>query len=278
MSNMSRKSRRALGRLLSERYGRSFVPLATGDSTLSVGSILESGEDTVPLVHGSVMGIKPSDLASGSKENLNLKSSSSIHVELKPKGQATYPDLFKVEEAGLVVRFSREGEVFLKVIGIRQQNLADYLGFEKKVLGRFVEGDLSPNMHIVRGVVVADKYLLQCSRKGDGLLALKLEVSDKRKGASLSVDADFDIKASRSLDYQVEAPQGGVLAYRASAVRLKREALTRSMNKKILEGVRQEEILAGLTKRERRSLMRDGAVALADVTGDLSQVLWDGSV
>jgi hypothetical protein len=278
MKSMSRKSRRALGRILSERYGRNFVPLATGDSTLSVGSILESGEDTVPLVHGSVMGVKPSDLASGSKENLNLKSSSSIQIEFKPKGQAAHPGLFKLDEAGLVVTFSREGEVFLKVIGIRQQNLADYLAFQEKVLERFVEGRLSPNMHIVRGVVAADKYLLQCSRKGEGLLALKLEASDKRKGATLTVDADFSIKTSRSLDYQVEAPQGGVLAYRASAVRLRREALTRSMNKKILEGVRQEEILAGLSKRDRNSLVMDGVVALADVTGDLSQVLWDGSV
>jgi hypothetical protein len=277
MKSMSRKCRRALARILTERYGRNFVPLTTGDSTLSVGSIMESAEDTVPLVHGSVMGVKSSDLASGSKENLNLKSSSSILVEFKPKGQATHAGLFKVEEAGLVVRFSREGEVFLKVIGIRQQNLADYLGFQQKVLDRFVDGELSPNMHVVRGVVVADKYLLQCSRKGEGMLALKLEASDKSKGASLSVDADFSIKAARSVDFQVEAPKGGVLAYRASAVRLRREALTRGLNKKILDGVGHAAILAGLSPKDRMSLMSDGALDLADVTDEwgLRQAMTD---
>ena len=195
---MSRKCRRALARILSERYGRSYLPLATGDSTLTVGSILENADDTVPLVHGSVMGVKPSDLANGSKENLNLKSSSSMQVEFKPKGQASHPDLFKLEEAGLVVRFSGDGQVFLKVIGIRQQNLKDFLGFQRKVLEGFVEGSVTADMHIVRGLVVADRYLLQCGRKRDGLLALKLKASDKVKGLSMSVDADFSIKAARS--------------------------------------------------------------------------------
>lgn len=263
---MSRKCRRALARILSERYGRSYLPLATGDSTLTVGSILENADDTVPLVHGSVMGVKPSDLANGSKENLNLKSSSSMQVEFKPKGQASHPDLFKLEEAGLVVRFSGDGQVFLKVIGIRQQNLKDFLGFQRKVLEGFVEGSVTADMHIVRGLVVADRYLLQCGRKRDGLLALKLKASDKVKGLSMSVDADFSIKAAHSLDYQVEAPEGGVLAYRASAVRLRREALTRGMNRRILDGATQEQILNRLSDKERRALWSDAALDVADVT------------
>ena len=268
MSNMSKKCRRALGRLLTERYGRSFVPLTTGDSTLTVGSILENVEDTVPIVHGSVMGVKPSDIASGSRENLNLKSSSSIQVEFKPKGEASHPGLFKIDEAGLVVRFSGEGQVFLKVIGIRQQNLQDFLAFRAKVLERFVDGSITADMHIVRGLVVADRYLLQCGRKRDGLLALKLEASDKRKVVSLSLDADFSIKAARSVDYQVEAPKGGVLAYRASAVRLIREALTKGMNRRILNGAGHAEILAGMASKDRRALLSDGALDVADVTDE----------
>jgi hypothetical protein len=277
MGNMSGKCRRALARILSERYGRSFVPLTSGDSTLTVGSILENADDTVPIVHGSVMGVKPSDLASGSKENLNLKSSSSILVEFKPKGEASHPGLFKVDEAGLVVRFSGEGQVFLKVIGIRQQNLQDFLAFREKVLQRFVDGSITADMHIVRGLVVADRYLLQCGRKRDGMLALKLEASDKRKVVSLSVDADFSIKAARSVDFQVEAPKGGVLAYRASAVRLRRAALTRGLNKKILDGVGHAAILAGLSPKDRMSLMSDGALDLADVTDEwgLRQAMTD---
>ena len=270
MSKMSRRCRRALARMLSERYGRSFIPLTTGDSTLTVGSILENVDDTVPLVHGSVMGVKSSDLASGSKENLNLKSSSSILVEFKPKGEASHPDLFKIEEAGLVVRFSGEGQVFLKVIGIRQQNLQDFLAFRSKVLERFVDGSITADMHIVRGLVVADRYLLQCGRKRDGLLALKLEASDARKVVKLGVDADFSIKAARSVDFQVEAPKGGVLAYRASAVRLKREALTKGMNRRILDGAGNAEILAGMASKERRSLLSDGALDIADVTDEWS--------
>ena len=267
-----------MARMLSERYGRSFIPLATGDSTLTVGSILEDVDDTVPLVHGSVMGVKTSDLASGSKENLNLKSSSSILVELKPKGEASHPDLFNIEEAGLVVRFSGEGQVFLKVIGIRQENLEDFLGFQKKVLERFAEGDLSPRMHVVRGVVAADRYLVQCSRKGDGLLALKLDAKDLRPDVSISVDADFSIKTSRSAEFQVDGPQGGILAYRASAVRMKREALTAGMNKRILDGVGESALLEGLSKNDRRSLLRDGAVGLADVTGDIALGVLEGEV
>ena len=203
MSELTRKQARILKRQISKIYGRNYIPLITSDSALSIGDILLEKKDIVAEVDSSVFDPSNVTFVEGKKVNKNITSSSSVNITTKLQGEAILSEHFKVNEAGLAVEFSSENEMFLKVQGIRQQSIKNFVEFRKELLSKYVSGELSSKVYVVKGLVYADKYYLQYSGNNGGTLGFNLDA--EISSANADVNANFSLKWKKSVGYNIDA-------------------------------------------------------------------------
>ena len=238
----------------------------TGDSSLSIGDVLRKRRDISPLIDSSVFSSESTELVEGSKTSQNITSNSEVNLSTKFKGQAVLSEHFKLEEAGLVVDFESKNEMFLKVQGLRQQSIRNFVDFRKELLAKYTRGEISSRVYIVRGLVYADKFYLQFSGSNGGTIGFNLDADMDPINAEVS--ADFSVKWKKQVGYHVDGSNGGVLAYRVSGVRLRRHLIPESVHKNILTGISEADALEGLPLKEREELVDADALEIVDLTDD----------
>lgn len=267
MSELTRKQARLVKSQIKKLYGRSYIPLITGDSTLTVGDVLNSKYDIVPVVDSSVFSEGEVEFTEGKKINRNITSSSGVNISTKFEGEATLSEYFKLEEAGVAVEFTSNHQMFLKILGARQQSITNFVDFRNELLSRYIRGDLSSKVYVVRGLVYADAFYLQYSGSNGGSIGFNLSAEANQHDAE--VNADFSLKWKKEVGYHIDGSNGGVLAYRVSSVRLKRHLVPSSIQKRILKGFSEEDVLDNLSFTERNSLIESDALEVVDLTDEV---------
>ncbi len=267
MSELTNKQARIIRRQINKLYGRNYIPLITTDSTLTIGDILSSENDTIPIIDSSIFSANLTKFVEGPTVSKNITSSSEVNITTKLKGEAVLSEHFKIDEAGIVVDFSSNNQMFLKVQGMRQQSMVNFIEFRDEILNKYTKGDISANVYIVRGLVYADKYYLQFSGTNGGTVSFNLNA--EIQAAEIEASADFKLKWKKEVGYNIDGSNGGVLAYRVSGIRLKRHLITEEMHLKILDGIREQDILANLSFDERKKLLDKDMLELVDVTDEV---------
>ncbi len=267
MSGLTRRQARLVERQIKKLYGRNYIPLRTGDSTLSIGDILASRKDILPIIDSSVFGPGITAHIEGHKVSKNITSSSAINITSKLHGQAVLSEHFKLEEAGIAVNFTSENQMFLKVKGLRQQSIRNFVEFRKKILDLYTRGEVSSRVYIVRGLLYADKFYLQYSGSKGGTIEFKLNIDAQIVDAEEK--ADFSLQWKKDVGFHIDGSNGGVLAYRVSGVRLKRHLLPEDIQAKILTGVSEADVLNTLSFKVRKELMDNDALEIVDLTDEV---------
>lgn len=267
MSVLNKKQARLIKRHVSKLYGRNYIPVITADNALSIGDILLTKKDIVAVIDSSVFNPENTAFVEGKRTNKNIISSSSVDITTKLKGEAILSEHFKVEEAGLVVEFTSENQMFLKVIGIRQQSIKNFVEFRKELLSKYVSGELSSKVYVIRGLVYADKYYLQYSGSKGGTIGFNIDAEIST--ADAQVHADFSLKWKKEVGFNIDGSNGGVLAYRVSGVRLKRHLIPESIHHNILKGMSESEALSLITFESRKKLLEEDALEIVDLTNEV---------
>lgn len=267
MSELTRKQARLIKRQISKLYRRNYIPVITSDNTLSIGDILINKKDIVPYIDSSVFNSSNTQFVEGKKVNKNITSDSSINLTTKLEGEAVLSQYFKVNEAGLAVEFSSENQMFLKVMGLRQQSIKNFVAFRKELLSKYVSGELSSKVYVVRGLVYADKYYLQYSGNSGG--AITFNIDSEITSADAEINADFSLKWKKEVGYNIDGSNGGVLGYRVSGVRLKRHLLTPEIHENILNGMSEENALDLVSFNGRKELLENDALEIVDLTNEV---------
>jgi|GEM_PF-1891779 len=267
MSELTRKQARLIERQISKLYGRNYIPLRTGDNTLSIGDILLSPNDIQPIVDSSVFDDSLTEYIEGKKTNKNITSSSDVNITTKLKGEAVLTEYFKLNEAGIAVNFTSKNQMFLKVQGIRQQSIKDFVSFRNKVLELYIRGQISSKVYIVRGLVVADSYYLQYSGSNGGTLGFSFDMEASVIDAE--VNAKFSLKWKRDVGYHIDGANGGTLAYRVSGVRLKRHLMPPNIQERILMGMSEADALDSVSFDDRKVLINNEALEVVDLTDEI---------
>jgi len=266
MSQISKRQASLLKRVMRNLYGRSYIPLMSSDNTLSIGDILLSKRD-IPIVDGGTFKKENIEFVEGAKLNRNITSNSEVGITTKFKGNATMSNYFNVDEAGLAVEFTAENQMFLKVQGMRQQSIVDFVSLRKEILKKYIQGELSPKIYVVRGLVYADKYYLQYSGVNGGTILFNLDADSKV--AEAEVNGDFTYKWRKNVGYNIDGLNGGVLAYRVSGVRLRRHQIPKHVHDNILSGMHEADALDNLAFSEREKLLNEDALEIVDLTDEV---------
>ncbi|WP_299521040.1 hypothetical protein [Winogradskyella sp.] len=267
MGGLTKRQARLLKRQIRKQYGRNYIPVITGDNTLSIGDILLKKRDIVVAIDSSAFSNRNTEFVEGRKTNQNITSSSSVNITTKFKGQAVLPERFDVEEAGLAVDFTSENQMFLKVMGIRQQSIKNFVEFRKELLSKYVKGELSSKVYVVRGLVYADKYYLQYSGSKGGTITFNLDAQVAAGDAD--INADFSFKWKKEVGFNIDGRTGGVLAYRVSGVRLKRHLIPQEIQTNILSGMAESEALDMVAFEDRQRLFDEDALEIVDLTDEV---------
>lgn len=267
MSGLTKKQVKLMKNQISKLYGRNYIPLVTSDNTLSIGDILLSKNDISPIIDSSVFDESLTEFVEGSKVNKNIFSSAGINISTKIKGEAQLSDFFDIEEAGIAVEFTSNNQMFLKVQGIRQQSIKNLIDFRNKLLEMYTKGEVSSKVYIVRGLVYADKYYLQYSGTKNGAVCFNLNADISV--ADAEVNADFSFKWKKDVGYHIDAPNGGVLAYQVSGVRLKTHLIPETIQNRILSGMSEADALNMVSFEDRRTLFDNDALEVVDLTDEV---------
>ncbi|MCB0479350.1 MAG: hypothetical protein KDC84_14370 [Crocinitomicaceae bacterium] len=267
MSELTNKQSKLIQRQIKKLYNRNYIAVKSGDNTLSIGDVLTDMKDTVPIIDSSAFPKKATKFIEGNKRNINITSDSEVNLTTKLKGSADFSEYFDLDEAGLIVEFQNNNDMLLKVRGIRQQSIKNFVEFRKELLSRYTQGELSSKVYIVRGLVYADKYYLQFSGSKGGKVGFNLKGS--ANVANMEADADFDIKWKKDVGFNVNAPKGGPLAYRVSAVRLNRHLIPTDLHDKIVAGNNESDLLDNLAFGTRKALLESNALEIVDATDEL---------
>lgn len=267
MSELTRKQAGLIRRQINKLYGRNYIPLLTTDSTLTIGDILESKHDIMQIVDSSKFSKASTAIVEGVKVNKQITSHSNVNITFKAKGQAVLSEYFKLDEAGIGVEFTSNNQMYLKVIGMRQQSLQNFLDFKNELLNKFLSGEISSKVYVVRGLVYADKLYMQFSGTSGGTVGFAVDAEVKSIDAA--INADFSCKWTKNVGYNIDAPNGGVLAYRVSGVRLRRELLPKTIQEKILKGSSEADALASLTVAQKQDLINKNALDVVDLTDEV---------
>ena len=267
MIGLSRRQAKILQNQISRMYGRHYIALRTSDSALSIGDILSSTNDINPLKDSSVLDSSSLGFSEGTGRNQNITSSSSMSFSTKIAGKADPGGMFELAEAGISVTFSSENDLFLKFRNLRQRTLDDFVGLRNEILQKFTRGDLEARVHIVRGLVLADKYFMQFGANKSGSIGFNIDANFPN--ANASAEADFDLKWQNEVGIFIDGSAGGVLAYRVSGVRLRRHLRPPKVKDLILAGMSEPEALDTLTLSEKADLVQADALDVFDVSSEL---------
>ena len=267
MGELTRRQARILKRQISKLYGRNYIPLTTADNAITIGDILIKKKDIVGAIDSSVFSNKNTQFVEGKKTNKNITSSSSINITTKLKGQELLSEHFNVEEAGISVEFTSENQMFLKVRGVRQQSMKNFVEFRKELLSKYTIGELSSKVYVVRGLVYADKYYLQYSGSKGGKIGFN--IGAEIASAEAGINADFSFKWNEDVGYNIDGINGGVLAYRVSGVRLKRHLIPKEVHENILNGMSESDALDMVSFKDREKLLTDDALEIVDLTDEV---------
>jgi hypothetical protein len=267
MNGFTRRQARILRRQIAKLYRRNYIPLLTSDSTLSIGDILHSKHDLIPIIDSSVFSKESTASIDGAKTNLNITSGSEVNLSFKLKGENILTQYFNLEDAGLLVEFTSKDQMFLKVQGLRQVSLTNFIAFQKEFLEKYCKGEISSKAYIVRGLVVADTFYLQYSGSNGGTIGLNLDA--KVEIVKADINADFSLKWKKDVGYSIDGSNGGVLAYRVSGVRLNRNSLPEDIHEKILNGTSESDVLASLPIDYRKDLLKKNALEISDLTDEI---------
>jgi len=267
MSGVTKRQARILRKQIRRIYGRNYIPNLTVDNNISIGDILLDDNDVTPVIDGSEFPASLVKYNEGPLVDRNITSSSEVTMSTKLKGKAILPEYFKVNEAGIAVSFSGNNQMFLKIQGGRQRSMSNFIKFRKHILEKYTKGEISSKIYIVRGVIYADKYFLQYSGKKGGTLGFDLD--GKATGVDVDLKANFSLKWKNEVGYSVDARNGGVLGYRVSAVRLKRHRVSNNFQLKMLNGVKEADVLNNISFSAREKLLTSESIELVDVTDSL---------
>jgi hypothetical protein len=267
MSELTRKQANLLRRQISKLYDRNYITLRTGDSTISIGDILMSKHDIQPIIDSSTFSKASTKFVEGSKVNKNITSHSGVNITTKLKGEAVLSEHFKLDEAGIAVEFTSDNQMFLKVIGLRQQSIVNFIEFRNELLNKYLSGEISSKVYVVRGLIYADKYFLQFSGTNGGTFGFNIDAEVKPINAE--IEANFSLKWKREVGFDIDGSNGGVLGYRVSGVRLKRQLLPKSFQEKIVKGLSEVDVLATLSPEQKQELINKDALEVLDLTDEV---------
>jgi hypothetical protein len=267
MSGLSRRQANLVRRQISKLYGRNYIPLRTGDSTISIGDILMSKRDIQPIIDSSTFSKQSTLFVEGAKVNKNITSDSGVNITTKLKGEAVLSEHFKLDEAGIAVEFNSDNQMFLKVIGLRQQSIVNFIEFRNELLNKYLSGEISSKVYVVRGLIYADKYFLQFSGTNGGTIGFNIDA--KVDPIKTEAEANFSIKWQNKVGYDIDGSNGGVLGYRVSGVRLKRQLLPKSFQEKIVKGFSEADVLASLSPEQKQDLIKKDALEVVDLTDEI---------
>ncbi len=266
MSELTNKQANLIKRQIKKMYNRNYIPVKTGDNSLTIGDILAAKRDIVPIIDSSEFSKDATKAVDGPKRSFNITSSSEIEFTTKISGQADFSEYFDVDEAGLIVEFQRNNEMLLKVKDIRQQSITNFVTFKKELLEKYTKGELSSKVYVVRGLVYADKYYLQFSGKNGGKVGFNIDAS--ANVADIEAKANFELKWKKNVGLHIDAKNGGALAYRVSAVRLKKDAMPSEIHNRIIAGNSEADILDNLAFEARKALLEAHALEIVDATDE----------
>lgn len=268
MTGISKRQARTLEKQLSRLFGRHYTAVRAVNNTLSIGDILTTRKDNVPHVNGNQFSGSAILSTDGPGINKNIFSSSKMSISTKIKGEMDLRGQFDIDEAGITVSFESENDMFLKVHNLRQRTVDNFPKLKKEILNRFYKDDLKAKVFIVRGVVIADKFYLQYGSNKNGTLGIKLD--PKHSITDIEVNADFNIKWSDQVGFSIDGSNGGILGYRVSKVKLKRDKRPSRIQDLILTGISETEAIDNLTLREKQELLDIGAFDIIDATAEYS--------
>jgi hypothetical protein len=269
MAGLSWLQTRLLSGEIRKIYGRSYLPLRTSESTITMGDVLTRRKDIVPYLDGSLFGDEAIKVTAGEKVDRNIVSSKNVEMSFKAAGTIEPNSLLKEAEAGMTVKFTSQNQLFLKVIGMRQETVMDYPKLHKAVLTRYIEGGLPANTYVVHGLVKADMYLLVFGGKSGGEVGLEFKGKPNTGADLASINVEFGLKWTKSVGYNIDAPNGGPLAYRVSAIRINRCKRNVEFWTLLQKGATEPEILNGLTFKQREVAIEKGEVEFVPISDEL---------
>ena len=267
MIGITKKQARILRNQIRKIYGRNYIPNLTGDNNISIGDVLMGSHDEVPVIDGKEFKSSLIKYVEGNKMNMNIASSSEVSISTKIKGEATISEYFKINDAGIAVDFSSANQMFLKLSGCRQRSMSNFITFKKHILESYTKGDISSKVYIVRGLIYADKYFLQYSGKKGGSVGFSVDA--KVKAIDVELNANFSLKWKKEVGFGIDGLNGGVLGYRVSAVRLNRDKISNKIQAKVLNGIKEEDVLNNINFAQRKDLLSEDALQLVDATDEL---------
>jgi hypothetical protein len=267
MSELTKRQANLVKRQITKLYGRNYIPLITTDSTLSIGDVLISADDITPIIDSSVFDSSLIKIVEGNKVNKNIVSGSDVNISTKLKGEVVLTEHFKIDDAGLAVDFKSRNQMILKVLGIRQQSLKDFVAFRSAILEKYTKGEISSKVYIVRGLVYADKYFLQYSGNNGGSIGFNLNADANL--LDIEASADFSLKWKKDVGYHIDGLNGGVLAYRVSGVRLKRHLIPETVQNRIMNGMSESDALSLMSFDDRKALADKDAFEVVDLTDEI---------
>lgn len=224
MSGITKSQARIFSQQINRIYNGTYIPNVSQDNTISVGDILFSRKNDRPAVDSTIFSSGLLALADGQGMNRTITSSDSVSISTKLSGQIPVNDRFQLNEAGISVDFQSSNEMFLRVVGMKQQTLKDFPTFKKHILSKYVAKDISPQIFVVTSIIYAESYILQYSGKSGGAIAIALD--GQVKDLDVSIKVKGSIKWQSNVGFFVEGLNGGVLGYDVQAIHLGNKPLS----------------------------------------------------
>jgi hypothetical protein len=153
------------------------------------------------------------------------------------------------------------------VTGIRQVSLKNFYALRNEILKKYINGEISSKVYVVRGLLYADQYYLQYSGSKGGSISFTLKGSIP--GTSVDANASFSAVSRRDVGYEIDGSNGGVLGYRVSGIRFNRHMIPLSLQEKILDGMSESDVLDTLSFTERSELIQNNVLEIIDLTDEI---------
>lgn len=261
-TNITRKQANALGNYIDATYHRRYVPVRSANAPIRVGNVLRRRRDTMFEVSANNFPAALTAYEEGPSLTDFYVSDTSVAVDFSAAGNLGATGKRASPTGGLTVRFTRANQMFLLLRNVRQRSLSNYNAFRQEYLRKILRGEVPKKGHVVRGVIYADQYYVKYSRSGGTDLAFDLA----GQTGTFSGDTAFSYRSASDKGRFLDGSQGGILGYRTSALRINRARLTRSQQRRILEGLREDELIASLSVDDAKAMVNDAALDLVDST------------
>jgi len=210
-----------VGELYLKEIHRQFSYLATWlpNTHLELGDVgLLRGDTFVRETTLGDLGIPFTVRDGGAPVNFTWTSKSGISVETKAAGQAAVGTTIPLAQAGVSVKFSREGAFLFQAVGCLEDSIDNRPTLETHIKNLLLKNRWNRDWTVVDTLVRADRATIIVSNSGDASLDLTAEVPVAPANLT-NVSAGFAVNRTRGAVIHFIAAEGLAPLFRLSRVK-----------------------------------------------------------